>query len=169
MCHPADGSKPSQAMIRRRRSSRGWHWLASQAMRVCNPTPSRPAACRWVRASSLRRLWMCSPMVLGMTGKGVRLKVATRHQAGLLTFMCRSQEANVTQLCLDRFDESNNSLPRNSVTDPSGTASGSIRVCRGGAWDQSREGCSSALRNGLYSPGLRGEEIGFRLVLSISP
>ena len=50
-----------------------------------------------------------------------------------------------------------------TVTDPTGTATGSNRVVRGGSWDNSAGFLRSAFRR-FYSPGLRDGYLGFRLV-----
>ncbi len=50
------------------------------------------------------------------------------------------------------------------ATDPSGPASGSSRVVRGGSWDYNARDTRSADRN-HDSPGFRHNSLGFRLVL----
>ena len=47
-------------------------------------------------------------------------------------------------------------------SDPSGPASGSIRVIRGGSWSNDAGSCRSAYR-GSYGPGYRDHNLGFRL------
>lgn len=51
-----------------------------------------------------------------------------------------------------------------NATDPSGPASGSSRMIRGGSWTSSASNARSANRN-FTSPGDRGNSLGFRLVL----
>jgi len=53
--------------------------------------------------------------------------------------------------------------PKAPVTDPDGPRSGSIRVARGGSWQDSARYCRSACRNGL-DPATRSPNLGFRLV-----
>ncbi|MDA7492917.1 formylglycine-generating enzyme family protein, partial [bacterium] len=57
--------------------------------------------------------------------------------------------------------------PSGSVTDPSGAASGSHRVRRGGSWRCSAESCRSAHRS-RYRPSDRNNYGGFRVSLSPS-
>ena len=58
--------------------------------------------------------------------------------------------------------------PSGSTTDPTGAASGSDRVLRGGGWDLDAEVCRSASRFGFYpSPRYDGYG-GFRVALSPS-
>ena len=71
---------------------------------------------------------------------------------------------NVWEWCLDWHGN----YPGGSVTDPTGAASGSYRVYRGGGWGLGAARCRSALRYG-DSPGFRGGYLGFRLALSFSP
>ena len=68
---------------------------------------------------------------------------------------------NVSELCLDWYGN----YPGGSVTDPTGAASGSLRVIRGGDWDAAAINCLSAVRI-RCGPGARIDNIGFRLCLS---
>ena len=99
-------------------------------------------------------------MVWGMTGKGVRLRVATRHQAGLLTRMRLSQEANVTQWCFDWYGD----YRGGEVSNPRGPDSGFSRVIRGGCWALPDE-LRAAYRRST-TPVERDNALGFRLALS---
>ncbi|OQX16451.1 MAG: sulfatase-modifying factor protein, partial [Desulfobacteraceae bacterium IS3] len=54
--------------------------------------------------------------------------------------------------------------PSGAVTDPTGPNSGSYRVIRGGGWHYDAWYCRSAWRY-WYSPGVRYDYLGFRLVL----
>ena len=54
--------------------------------------------------------------------------------------------------------------PSSAVTDPTGPASGSYRVMRGGSWDLSAQCCRSASRNG-NDPTRRYGSVGFRVAL----
>ena len=70
---------------------------------------------------------------------------------------------NVYEWCQDRFGDYRSGM----VTDPTGPASGSSRVNRGGSWFNSAEFCRSAYRSG-DSPSLRSSDYGFRVSLSPS-
>ena len=52
-----------------------------------------------------------------------------------------------------------------SQTDPRGPTSGSLRVIRGGSWNGRGRDCRSALRSN-YDPSIRGNSVGFRVVLA---
>ncbi len=98
-------------------------------------------------------------MVLGSVGKGDLTMHATLHQAGLLTVILRSQIPNNSQWCRDWSGD----YPGGRVTDPSGPASGSNRVLRGGGWSNVAAVARSAYRR-KNSPGFRN--VGFRFALS---
>jgi formylglycine-generating enzyme required for sulfatase activity len=68
---------------------------------------------------------------------------------------------NVWEWCRDWYG----AYPGGSVTDPTGPASGSYRVFRGGYWDYYARSCRSAYRYGYYPTG-RDYVIGFRVVLA---
>jgi formylglycine-generating enzyme required for sulfatase activity len=68
---------------------------------------------------------------------------------------------NVWEWCADWYGN----YPGGSVCDPSGAASGTSRVYRGGGWDSPATGCLSAIRI-RFGPGYRGYYLGFRLALS---
>ena len=68
---------------------------------------------------------------------------------------------NVWEWCQDWFG-SYSSSPQ---TNPTGAASGSIRVCRGGSWRDSARGSRSSCRFGL-TPGYHDFSLGLRVVLS---
>ena len=68
---------------------------------------------------------------------------------------------NVWEWCSDRYGD----YPSGSVVDPTGARSGSVRVNRGGSWFSGARFCRSAIRYG-NSPGVRGNDLGFRLALS---
>ena len=71
---------------------------------------------------------------------------------------------NVWEWCYDRY---NGSVGTGNVTDPTGPASGSDRVLRGGSWDYGAVGSSVCYRDD-YFPGGRGDGLGFRVVRSRS-
>ena len=71
---------------------------------------------------------------------------------------------NVWEWCSDRYG----AYPAGSVTDPSGPATGSFRVIRGGCWADDAVDCRSAfrLRRGPSDRIIGG--LGFRVALSLS-
>ena len=70
---------------------------------------------------------------------------------------------NVWEWCLDWYGD----YPGGSVRDPTGPASGSERVFRGGSWGFTARLCRSAYR-GSVAPGGSGDYVGFRLALAPS-
>jgi formylglycine-generating enzyme required for sulfatase activity len=68
---------------------------------------------------------------------------------------------NVYEWCQDWYGD----YPSGSVTDPTGAASGSVRVFRGGSWFIYSDFCRSAYRD-WYTPGLRYFDLGFRVLRS---
>jgi len=70
---------------------------------------------------------------------------------------------NVWEWCQD----CHGNYPTGSVTDPTGSSSGSARVIRGGSWFSHAGRCRSADRSGSW-PGYRDHDLGFRLASSPS-
>lgn len=68
---------------------------------------------------------------------------------------------NVWEWCNDWFDR----YKYQSLANPTGPASGLVRVIRGGSWGHDENGCRSKDRNSR-TPGCRKSTIGLRLVLS---
>ncbi len=68
---------------------------------------------------------------------------------------------NVCEWCRDWFGN----YPGGTVTDPTGAASGTDRVLRGGCWFLTARNCRSASRF-RFEPGLRYRDLGFRLALA---
>ncbi|MDX2176089.1 MAG: SUMF1/EgtB/PvdO family nonheme iron enzyme [Candidatus Sumerlaeia bacterium] len=65
---------------------------------------------------------------------------------------------NLSEWCSDWAD----AYP-GTVTDPTGPASGSFRIFRGGNWNNNARDCRSARRND-FSPSIRSTSIGFRVL-----
>ena len=70
---------------------------------------------------------------------------------------------NVWEWCADWYDK--DYYGRSPTSDPTGPASGTSRVNRGGCWSTVARGCRSASR-GRFEPGYRYYNLGFRLVCS---
>jgi formylglycine-generating enzyme required for sulfatase activity/serine/threonine protein kinase len=68
---------------------------------------------------------------------------------------------NVNEWCQDWYGD----YPSGSVTDPTGPASGSQRLHRGGSWSSSSGYCRSAIR-GRFTPDGRASYLGFRVLRS---
>jgi formylglycine-generating enzyme required for sulfatase activity len=68
---------------------------------------------------------------------------------------------NVFEWCQDWHGD----YPSGSLTDPTGAASGSNRVNRGGSWNGSPDICRSAIRY-RHTPGHRSSGLGFRVLRS---
>jgi len=70
---------------------------------------------------------------------------------------------NVWEWCADWYGR----YPEGAVTDPQGPASGTSRVLRGGGWSNTPNICRAAGRDD-GPPGTRGNDCGFRVVVSVS-
>ena len=78
---------------------------------------------------------------------------------------------NVMEWCSDRYDRKyglTDEQLQSTVTDPTGPASGSIRVLRGGGWIFIAKYCRSAYRY-TYDPCGYSSDIGFRVAFPVVP
>jgi formylglycine-generating enzyme required for sulfatase activity len=82
------------------------------------------------------------------------------HDAANAWGLC-DLHGNVWEWCQDWYGE----YRPEAVADPTGPASGSVRVHRGGSWYNSAQDCRSAHR-GYFYPEFRNTIIGFRVALS---
>ncbi len=67
---------------------------------------------------------------------------------------------NVWEWCSDWYGD----YPSGNVVDPTGVENASLRVMRGGGWNDEAMSCRSAFRY-YDDPANRSDEVGFRLVL----
>ena len=65
---------------------------------------------------------------------------------------------NVWEWCYDRYG----SVSTGDVTDPVGATSDSLRVQRGGSWNENAS-CASVCCRNSKSPGIWGRVLGFRV------
>jgi formylglycine-generating enzyme required for sulfatase activity len=77
------------------------------------------------------------------------------------SFGLYDMHGNLSEWCQDWFG----SYTGEPVTDPTGPATGTYRVHRGGSWFHRAEDCRSATRNG-NKPEIGGFADGFRLVVA---
>ena len=70
---------------------------------------------------------------------------------------------NVWEWCQDWYDK--DYYASSPTENPQGPSTGSFRVYRGGSWSFPAQSCRVAFRDS-YTPGIRGDFLGFRLVLA---
>jgi formylglycine-generating enzyme required for sulfatase activity len=101
----------------------------------------------------------------GRTGLGPHLERTTKvgnYPANALGL--HDMHGNVWEWCHDWYAQ--NYYANSPAVDPRGPATGSLRVLRGGCWNNSGHLCRSARRN-KYAPDFRNDTIGFRVLLEI--
>ena len=91
----------------------------------------------------------------GGSARAVGLKAAN-------AFGLHDMHGNLQEWCGDFYDEKWYERP--SLNDPTGPASGSNRVIRGGNWFIFASHCRSAYRSNYFSPSTRSNYYGFRCV-----
>ena len=76
----------------------------------------------------------------------------------------RDMHGNVFEWCSDRCSEKLSAYPAQMATDPTGSGTGTFRICRGGSWYRDASRCRSAFRQAC-PPDFRDDSLGFRLAL----
>jgi formylglycine-generating enzyme required for sulfatase activity len=75
---------------------------------------------------------------------------------------CYDMSGNAREMCHDRY--SSTYYSGGEMINPTGPASGSTRVYRGGNWGSNEENCRTAFRHGYY-PSNTSDWVGFRVCL----
>ena len=109
--------------------------------------------------------WYCYNNITGKTGdEDVTTDVSGKgtHQVGKKeknSLGIHDMSGNVWEWCYDWYG----TITPGTETDPQGTTSGSLRVCRGGGWSNFAYGASVSDRSN-YGPLYRISSLGFRVV-----
>ena len=87
------------------------------------------------------------------------------YPRGASGYGCYNMSGNVWEWCEDWYDSGY--YGKSSARNPRGPEGGSYRVSRGGGWSYGASGCRASYR-GWSDPGCRRDDLGFRLVRSVS-
>jgi formylglycine-generating enzyme required for sulfatase activity len=103
----------------------------------------------------------------GLQGQDLNNRDGHENTAPVGSYQCNGwglydMHGNVWEWCADWYDPK---YPSGTVADPSGPASGTSRVLRGGSWSRHSFSCRSARRYARY-PSVFDPTTGFRVVYS---
>jgi hypothetical protein len=129
---------------------------------ACRPKPSGntravPAARRSGRSETPNRRWVTTPGTIA-TRVARRIRWPRRSRT-------RGACTTCTATCTNGVRTGKRDYASTTVSDPTGPATGSYRVFRGGGWSSGAGYCRSAHRL-RYAPDSRGGYLGFRLAFS---
>ena len=154
-----DGNHITGAEVAWNQTANGYRLLTEAEWEYACRATSMTAFCNGTITHSA---WDCGrDPGLELVGWYCNNSSSTTHDVGGMTanaWGLKDMHGNVWEWCWDRHG----AYAAENVTDPTGPASGSGRVSRGGAWPYYARDCRSAYRSS-YEPGVRYSNLGLRL------